>query len=91
MSFDKSQLKTLCRGNRTDRGWTQNDEGQWTPSVHDRRRIAVAEMQVVAEVNGLPGIPEMLVPLVLVRHAVDEADAQALFDNFAAWAQGTPS
>ncbi len=89
MSFDKSQLKTLCRGNRTDRGWTQDEAGNWTPSVHDRRRVATAHMGLVAEANGLPGLPAPAVMSILSFHAKeDEADIQALLENFGQWMKG---
>lgn len=84
--MSKSDLKALCRGNRTDRGWEQGADGNWTPSLHDRRRAAVAHMNLVAQVNGLPGLPGPAVISVLAHHArEDEADIAALISNFSAW------
>lgn len=88
MAENKAELKALCRGNRTDRGWTQDESGNWVASVFDRRRIGVAEMNLVAEVNGMPGLPMPLVFQVLVQHhSTGDEDAKALLENFGKWMQ----
>jgi hypothetical protein len=74
-------------GNRDrDKGWAQTPEGNWVPSLFDRRRVAVAEMNLVAEVNHLPGVPGPLALQVLVEHhSTGEEDAKALIQNFGKW------
>ena len=88
MDESKAPLKALCRGNRTDRGWTQDENGNWVASVFDRRRIGVAEMSLVAEINGLPGLPMPVAFHVLVEHhSTGYEVANALLENFGKWMQ----
>lgn len=88
MAENKAELKALCRGNRTDRGWTQNEDGNWVASVFDRRRIGVAELHLIAEVNEMPGLPMFIAFQVLTqRHSTGDEDAKALLENFEKWMQ----
>ena len=84
--FDKSQLKTLCRGNRTDRGWEADAEGRWTPSLHDRRRLVSATVGMIAEGQGgqVLGLQAQAAVKVHAR-AGDPADFNALAARFAQW------
>lgn len=84
MSDSKRDLKALCRGNRTDRGWTQTDEGNWVPSVHDRRRVAVAHVNALAENQGGAVFgPQVLG--ILQNNSTSGDDYAALLTNFEAW------
>jgi len=78
--------RELTGGRDRDKGWTQTPEGNWVPSLWDRRRVAVAEMQAVAEANGLPGVPLPIAQIAVVRNSTSMEDAGELFANFARWA-----
>lgn len=75
----------LTGGRDRAKGWTETPDGNWTPSVYDRRRLAFTEMILIAQINELPGIPMPLVPVVLEKHSTDEDDVQAMFENFTKW------
>jgi len=80
--MDKRELKALCNGNRTDRGWTENEAGTWTPSVHDRRRVVTSTLQMVAEENG--GMVHGPVIMSIIKaNAVDAEDLKVLTEAVA--------
>lgn len=84
MAENKAELKALCRGNRTDRGWESTEEGFWTPSVHDRRRVAVATLEMAAEKNdGVVHGPAIIQALQL--NSTGPEDFETLVDNFNRW------
>ena len=83
--MDKSELKSLCRGNRTDRGWTQTPEGNWTPGVHDRRRVVASTVNLIAEKQGGAVFgPQVLG--VLASNATGTEDLEALAAEWRRWA-----
>jgi hypothetical protein len=86
-NFNKAELKPLCRGNRTDRGWVENEELTWTPSVFDRRRLAVTAIGMAAEVQGGQIHPAQI-PQIFAIFATDQFDLAALAKNFKAWQAG---
>lgn len=83
-----AELKTLCRGNRTDRGWTKDDEDRWTPSIFDRRRIATSHLSVVAENQG-GAVLGVQVAAVLSLYSTGPADFNEMALNFQAWQKRT--
>ena len=88
MAESKADLKALCRGNRTDRGWENTEEGLWTPSVHDRRRVAVAHVHLLAEMNQAEAVPGEVVLTILALHSNSAGDHAAMIENFSNWLKG---
>jgi len=73
--------RELTGGRDRDKGWTQTvPTTLWTPSVHDRRRIAVAEMQMAAEAKA----PVTFLD-ILTKHSAGEVDLGSLISNFEGW------
>ena len=91
MPEDKNQLKLMCRGNNPDRGWEQTPEGNWTPSLHDRRRVTVAEANMAAAILPDGIVPASSMYLIFHRNSRSEADLMALIGNFNIWQTGLQS
>jgi hypothetical protein len=75
-------------GNRDrDKGWTQSDVPTllWTPSIHDRRRIAVAEVGMMAEASPDHAVTGVTIGEVLKKHSRDDEDFEVLAQNFTKW------
>lgn len=85
---DNADLIVLTRGNGVDEGWINTEDGHWTPSLWDRRRLGVTAAQVIAENNGLPVVPPPLLIRAMQLNATEAAgDLEALMDNFYRWAK----
>ena len=76
--------RKLTGGRDRDKGWTQNDDGNWTPSVYDRRRVAVQAGVMLAEAHQAP--VEAVLPVAFAMNAVDQADFNEIVANFNTWA-----
>ena len=88
MNENNADLTALTRGNGVDQGWINTEDGFWTPSLWDRRRLGVATATMIAEVNELEYIaPPLIVHGMKLNAAEDEGDLEALMENFHRWAK----
>lgn len=76
--------RALTNGRDRAKGWTQDEAGNWTPSLHDRRRAAVAELNAVAEANGGVVHGPVMVATML-KHSTSKGDFEEMVSNFNEW------
>lgn len=74
-------LRELCRGHEPDAGWTKDENGNWIPSITDRRRIVVAKLFLLALIFG-GMVPLVAVSKMLEEQSTDEEDLKNLTGAF---------
>ena len=74
-------LRELCRGHEPDAGWTKDENGNWIPSITDRRRIVVAKLYLLALIFG-GMVPLVAVSKMLEEQSTDEEDLKNLTGAF---------
>lgn len=77
MAAEKNEKWIMTNGNHRTRGWENTEEGFWTPSLHDRRRLTTAGLGLVAENYG-GMIPGPLIYKVISLNSKDSADQKVL-------------
>ena len=83
---NQADLTVLTRGREIDLGWTKNDEGNWSPPLWDRRRLAVGELSILAMMFG-GFVPLQALPGIASHHSVSKADEKELFGELTRWIQ----
>ena len=77
MSDGNEDLKAICRGNDPARGWARDEDGNWVPSLHDRRRTVLSALTMLSESFG-GGVPGPLVMGAISRNSRDRKDHSEL-------------
>lgn len=82
--MNKNDLTVLTNNREIDMGWTQNEDGNWVASGHDRRRLVTTDLSAVAPLfNGF--VPLVLVQESIYRHSMSKEDGKNLKELLDAW------
>jgi hypothetical protein len=74
---EKNEKWTMTNGNHRTRGWTEDENGNWVPSLHDRRRVTTAGLEMYAENHG-GMIHGPVVYKIIQMNSTDKADHHKL-------------
>lgn len=82
--MNQNELTALTNDREIDLGWTQDEDGNWVVSGHDRRRLVTTELSAVAPLfNGF--VPLVLVKGAIRRHSTSKEDGKNLEELLDAW------
>lgn len=82
-NINEGSLLELTRGHEADSHWVMTEDGNWTPSIWDRRRLVSATMNYIIETHG--GMPIATIPSIIASNSVDDYDAQHLAEKISDW------